>query len=112
MVSESDTGDVLMHAEILDVEDASFGDGCIHGIILASWGVTLLEDTIADRPYLVRELGIARPFRPKPRLVPLYMEGGDFIDEETNRLVYDAPVARLIKSRAFYGRDFTKGGAR
>jgi hypothetical protein len=112
-VADKDTHEFLMQAEILDLTDVTFAqDGKIYARIWAAWGITLLDDHVSEHPYLLRSLGIARTSRSKTRLIPIFMQDGDFICAESNRLVYDASVACLIRSKIYYGRGLGKGGVR
>jgi hypothetical protein len=96
-------GEVLMTAEILDVEYVQFEGGKLFGSIAAAWGVTLVGEGISERLHLVRELGIARTFRPHVRLIPLLWDGVDFRDANTGHVVYDAGFAQLVRARMYYG---------
>jgi hypothetical protein len=94
---------VLMKAEMLSLENMAYHDGRIHAEIRSAWGVTELQDTVAEHPRLLHALGIGKNFRAPPHSLPPYEENGFFYCGESNRVMYHTAYALLVRHKMFYG---------
>ncbi|MDR0576179.1 MAG: hypothetical protein LBI87_01235 [Candidatus Accumulibacter sp.] len=70
-------------------------------IATTAWGVSDISDYVSENPYLLRLLGIGRPFRhPQGHLRPATPNG--FLDTVTGKILYHARSALLVRGKLFY----------